>query len=326
MSVQACQRCGTTAPGDYVICPRCHALFHAESLARLLREADALEAQGELVGALGKLREMEPLLPRGSQQALAVRERIATLEPKAPRAARAGTGGQGWVAGAGAVLIAVLGKGKFLLAGLTKLPTLLTFFVSASLWRDGSTGFSLAFLVLGSIYVHEMGHTWAFRRYGIAVSAPMFVPGFGAFVRGTHYPASPTAAGDVALSGPVWGGVSGLLTLLAGLATKEPWVLGAAVLIAEINLFNLFPVWQLDGSRATQCLSKTQVVVLALVGLIGGAVVGSPMSLLAGAGLAVRRFVRAPEGEGDTRTFVVFLSLFVGLLALRSVAHALMPT
>ncbi|MDP3231878.1 MAG: hypothetical protein Q8N26_03810 [Myxococcales bacterium] len=326
MTVQACQRCGTTAPVDSIICPKCHALFHAEKLTTLLRETNQLEADADLVGALGKLREMEPLLPRSSTQALQVRQRIATLEPKAPRAARKGSGGQGWLAGLGAVLIAVLGKGKFLLAGLTKLPTLLTFFVSASLWRDGSTGFALAFVVLGSIYVHEMGHTWAFRRYGIAVSAPMFVPGFGAFVRGTHYPASPTAAGDVALSGPVWGGVSGVLTLLVGVATKEPWVLGAAVLIAEINLFNLFPVWQLDGSRATQCLSKTQVVVLALVGLIGGAVAGSPMSLLAGAGLAVRRFVRAPEGEGDTRTFTVFVSLFVGLLVLRAGAHFLMPT
>ena len=68
-------------------------------------------------------------------------------------------------------------------------------------------GFAL--IVLGSVYVHEMGHTFAFRRYGIAVTPPMFVPGFGAFVRGSHYPKSLTAIGDVALSGPLWGGIAG---------------------------------------------------------------------------------------------------------------------
>jgi Zn-dependent protease len=36
-----------------------------------------------------------------------------------------------------------------------------------------------------------------------------------------------------------------------------------------VNLFNLFPVWQLDGSRALQTLSKRQAVLLALVGLLG---------------------------------------------------------
>jgi len=153
----------------------------------------------------------------------------------------------------------------------------------------------------------------------------MFVPGFGAFVRGSHYPKSPEAAGDVALSGPLWGAASGLVTLALGLALGQPWLIGAAVLIAEVNLFNLFPVWQPDGSRALQTLSKRQAVLLALVGLLGGAATGSPMSLLAGGGLLVRRFVRAPEGPGNRRTFVVFLSCFVVLLALRFVAQHALP-
>jgi hypothetical protein len=48
------------------------------------------------------------------------------------------------------------------------------------------------------------------------------------------------------------------------------------------------------------------------------------MSLLAGAGLIVRRFVRAPAGGGDRRTFFVFLLLFLGLLALRVVSQVMM--
>ena len=41
-----------------------------------------------------------------------------------------------------------------------------------------------------SIYVHEMGHVIALRRYNIAATAPMFIPFFGAFVRMKQYPAT----------------------------------------------------------------------------------------------------------------------------------------
>ena len=37
--------------------------------------------------------------------------------------------------------------------------------------------------LIGSIYIHEMGHVAALRRFGIAASAPMFIPGFGAIIR-----------------------------------------------------------------------------------------------------------------------------------------------
>lgn len=319
-----CERCGSTAPLAFVACPRCHALFHAARLTELAREADTLEGQGDVLGALERLRAMEPLLPPTSTQATALHARITALEPRAARQPGAPSKAPRWLAGLGALAVALVTKGKLLFVGLLKLPTLLSFFVSAALWSDGSSGLGLALVVLGSIYVHEMGHTWAFRRYGIAVSAPMFVPGFGAFVRGSHYPKSAQAAGDVALSGPVWGGVAGVVTLVVGVALQQQWVCGAALLIAEVNLFNLFPVWQLDGSRATQSLSKQQVLVLAVLGLVGGALAGSPMGLLAGAGLLARRWVRPPSGEGEPRTFRVFAGLFVGLLALRLVSQLMM--
>lgn len=331
MTTHTCQRCGSTAPAHFVACPKCHALFHAETLGALLKDADALEARGELVAALEKLRAMEPLLPHASSQATQLRARIAALEPKAAKQPGAPSKAPKWLAGTGAVglavwkfaapLLALLSKGKLLFIGLMKLPTLLSFFVSAALWSDGPGGVGLALVVLGSIYVHEMGHTVAFRRYGIAVSAPMFVPGFGAFVRGAMYPKAPEAAGDVALSGPVWGGVAGAVTLAVGLGLRQPWLCGAAVLIAEVNLFNLFPVWQLDGARATKCLSKQQVLVVGLVTLLGGALAASPMALLAGGGLVARRWALPPEGAGDRRTFVVALVLVLGLLVLRFLAQ-----
>lgn len=327
MSVQTCPRCGTTAPLQFVACPKCRALFHAERLTALSAEADSLEAKGDLHGALEQLRAMEPLLPTASTQAAALRQRIAALEPKAGLAPRASsTKGKGWAAGGiGAVLVALLTKGKFLLLGLTKLPTLMSFFLSAALWRgDGGSSAAIPLILLGSIYVHEMGHTYAFRRYGITVTPPMFVPGFGAFVRGSHYPKSPAAIGDVALSGPLWGGVTGVLVLVLGLALDLTWLQGAALIIAEINLFNLLPVWQLDGNRATACLSRSQVTTLGLVGVIGAALAASPVGFISSAGLLSRRWLSPPPNEeGDARTFKLFLGLLVGLLLLAAAKHLL---
>lgn len=329
--MKTCSHCGGTAPAHFVACPSCQTLFHADQLTQLSKAADAAEAQGDFVSALGHLRAMEPLLPPASRQAEAVRARLTALEPRAGSVTPSKM--PKWLAGLGAVgvalwkflgpLMVVLSKSQLLFAGLLKLPTLLSFFVSAALWRDGPGGTGLALVVLGSIYVHEMGHTWAFHRYGIAVSTPMFVPGFGAFVRGAHYPKSLSAVGDVALSGPVWGGVAGLITLLAGVVFDQAWLSGAAVLIAEINLFNLIPVWQLDGGRASKCLSGTQLVVLGVLAAVGGALAASPMAVVSGLGLAARRFVTQPQPQGDRRTFLVFLGLFGGLLALRLIAQFL---
>jgi Zn-dependent protease len=331
MTTQRCAACGTTAPVHFLACPRCHALFHAEKLSAFAQEATALEAQGDVLGALERLRAMEPLLPSASTQSTQLRARIAALEPRAAGQKGAPSKAPRWLAGLGAVglavwkfaapLLALLSKTKLLFVGLLKLPTLLSFFVSAALWSDGPRGTALAVVVLLSIYVHEVGHTWAFRTYGIAVSPPMFVPGVGAFVRGASYPKSPTAAGDVALSGPLWGGVAGVVVLGAGLVTQEAWLCGAAVLVAEVNLFNLLPVWQLDGARATKCLSPKQLLVVGGVGLLAGALAGSPMALLSSGGLLARRWVYPPEGPGDRRTFVFLLALVLGLSALRFGAH-----
>lgn len=333
MSVLTCRRCGTTAPEHFAACPKCHALFHEVRLTELVRSADTLEASGALIDALAKLREMEPLLPSASNQAATVRARIAALEGRTVGTPGARAKAPRWVAALGAFglaawklgapLVALLSKGKLLLVGLLKLPTLLTFFASAALWSDSTNGIGLALVVLGSVYVHEMGHTFAFQRYGITVSSPMFVPGLGAFVRGSHYPKSAAAIGDVALSGPLWGAVTGVLVLVVGAVLHQQWLCGAAVIIAEINLFNLLPVWQLDGSRAAACLSARQQLALGVVAVAGAVLVVSPMAGLVGAGLLVRRFWSAPPSTGDRRTFYVFLSLIVGLLGLRVLAQAL---
>src|SRR5205823_28674 len=87
---------------------------------------------------------------------------------------------------------------------LTKIGTLLTMFASLGVYW-ALYGWALALGVVISIYIHEMGHVAMIRHYGFPASAPMFIPGLGAFIRlrGVHLPPIPDAR--IGLAGPVYG-------------------------------------------------------------------------------------------------------------------------
>lgn len=162
----------------------------------------------------------------------------------------------------------VLTKGKLVLLGLTKVNTLLSMLVSIGVyWALYGWKFGLGFVL--SIYVHEMGHVMALARYGIPASAPMFIPGFGAFVRLKAYPASPAEDARVGLAGPLWGLGAALACMGIGVITDSGLFSALAKVGAWINVFNLIPVWQLDGSRGFRALTRQhRIYIAALAGLL----------------------------------------------------------
>ena len=77
----------------------------------------------------------------------------------------------------------LLTKGKLLLFGLSKGTTFLSMLAALGVyWTLWGWKFALGFVL--SIYVHEMGHVAAMKRFGLAATAPMFIPGFGALRSG----------------------------------------------------------------------------------------------------------------------------------------------
>ena len=161
------------------------------------------------------------------------------------------------------------------------------------------------------------GTSSVLRRLGIAAGAPLFIPGRR---RARHAEAarrpirsptrrsgSPVRCGALVQASP------------PPRSTRRPacaiW-LAIAELTGFINLFNLIPVWQLDGSRGFHALSQSQrwLVVAAVVVAL----------LLTGAADAVpRRRRRAcgarcsgESGPGDTRTLATFVVLLFALSAL----------
>jgi Zn-dependent protease len=86
----------------------------------------------------------------------------------------------------------------------------------------------------------------------------MFIPGFGAYVRMHRAPPDARTDAQVGLAGPVVGAaVAFALYGLAGI-TGSALLRAVAHAGALVNLFNLTPVWSLDGARGFNALTQAQ--------------------------------------------------------------------
>lgn len=216
---------------------------------------------------------------------------------------------------AGGVLL--LSKGKLLLVGLTKWKTLLSMLAFIGVYiQIWGWKFALGF-VLG-IYVHEMGHVAALHRYGIAATAPMFIPGLGAFVRLKQHFTDVRQDARVGLAGPIWGLAAGLVAYGVGLATDSQIWFAIAQATAFINLFNLVPFWQLDGGRGFHALTRPQRWIAALV--IGGAWMFTHQGLLLLVLiLAIVQAFRAAPDRPDNGALAIYVGLVVVLTWLMAI-------
>jgi Zn-dependent protease len=328
-TLQTCGGCGTEVPASFVDCPSCHRLVHAVRLNELAQRARAAEAASDPKAALLAWQTALTLLPVASIQhetvAATIQRLTAALGPATESGTPARQGRAKWMAGLGAMgalaakfkwaVLLLLGKGKLLLVGLTQVKTVLSMAVALGVYTM-AYGWKFAAGLIASIYVHEMGHVAWLRRYGIPASAPMFVPGLGAFVRLKSHPATPAQDARVGLAGPVWGAAAAVVCLAIGSGGGWPTFMAIARVGAWINLFNLIPVWQLDGGRGFAALSRSQrgwaAGVLWLLALVGH----DGMLFLLAIGATVRAFGAGAPVRGDRQMFALYLALVAGLTAL----------
>jgi Zn-dependent protease len=336
---RVCVACGAQIADALLACPSCGQLIHAAELKQLASEAAGSETAGDTRGALEKWRRMLELLPAQSTQHARVLAKVQALsdavggpqtgggKPSSPD----GAGRSKKAVGLGTVgvllakfkwvILALLGKGKLLLVGLAQAKTFLSMGIALAVYAS-FYGWKFGLGLIASIYVHEMGHVFWLRRYGIAATAPMFIPGFGAFVRLKQHPATVGEDARVGLAGPVWGAAAAVAALALGAALDKPIFFTIARIGAWINIFNLIPIWQLDGGRGFAALSRGQRGLVAAVCwalALSGA--DGMMYLLA----IAASFRAAGKGNapavGDRAVLATYLALVVGLTALMVAAH-----
>jgi Zn-dependent protease len=218
-----------------------------------------------------------------------------------------------------AILI-VLSKAKLLLVGLAQIKTLLTMALAMGVYSS-AYGWRFAAGLIASMYVHEMGHVAALRRFGIPATAPVFIPGFGAFVRLKQHPATPGEDARVGLAGPVWGAATAFAFLATGVLFRSRALLAIARAGAWINLFNLAPVWQLDGGRAFAALSRRQRAAAAAILWGLGLLAGDGLLFLLAIAATARAFGRGAPAEGDRPALAAYAALAVVLTLMATLAR-----
>ena len=314
---RTCARCATELSPFALACPACSALVHRAKLEELAGLADAAAAQGDPATARAHWLEARELVPLRSEQHELIGARITELtnQVEAGRPQPSKRDGGSWsgrsIGIAAAIGLLLVGKLKFLLLGLSKLGTVASMFGFILVYWS-IHGWPLAVGLAGSIYVHEMGHVAMLRRLGINASAPLFIPGVGALVMLRQHVTDPITDARIGLAGPVWGLGAAVVAWVIYQIIGAPIWLAIAELTGFLNLFNLMPIWQLDGSRGFHALSRSQRWVVVLVIGVALALTGVTLLWIVGA-VAVYRAVRGEQGPGHQPTAVTFAGLVLAL-------------
>jgi Zn-dependent protease len=319
---QACLKCsGVLAPGA-LVCGGCHTLVHAAELEQLAADARLHEERRELSEAQEDWRKALELLPEDSAQAEWVRGNTQRLGALAATTA-ATHARNAWAKKFGplAPLVILLAKGKFLLS-LFKLEFLLSLgsFV-VFYWLLYGVKFGVGFAAL--ILLHEMGHFAEIKRRGLPADMPVFLPGFGAYVRWTALGVSTQTRAFVSLAGPMAGCVGAALCALLWMETGTAFWLGLASLTALLNVLNLIPIWVLDGGQAIAALNKIERIILSAFAVLLAASFAQPFLLLVAAGAGYRVFdknIPAAPSNAATIYYSVLLTALAYILHLAPLA------
>jgi Zn-dependent protease len=175
---------------------------------------------------------------------------------------------RGFIGGLVALLLGALAYGKYAVLLIFKIPALATLgsalisIGAYSLW--GGPWFAVGLVLM--IFIHEMGHVVEIRRQGMAATAPIFIPFFGAAIFQRSHAQSPMRQAQIGIAGPIAGTIGATAALVLYGSTHWTVLLMWAYFGFLINLFNMIPFGMLDGGWILAPVSKwIQVAGLALL-------------------------------------------------------------
>jgi Zn-dependent protease len=312
LTPRKCKACGRDLASTELACVQCHSLVYSEELTVLSLRANRLEESGDFQQALEEWRNSIQMLPPQSTQADWVRDHIRKLELSIP-SARPAPDKHHWAKKLGplAPIAIFLAKAKWLFA-LFKLKFLFSLGAFFALyWAMWGWKFGVGFGVL--VLIHEMGHYIDIRRRGLPADMPVFLPGFGAYVRWQAMGVSLETRAGVSLAGPLAGLLAGVGCLLLWWKTGDPIWAGLTRAGVWLNLMNLSPVWILDGGQVTNALDRNGRWMALAAAALCALVFQESVFLLVAAGFVWRLFTKDLPPVASPRTVIYFICV-LGLL------------
>jgi Zn-dependent protease len=328
---RVCSVCQAELRSGDLACPRCATLVHRDRLDAISKAALELErtATQQEPGPLAEARELWrsalPLLPREATQADWIRQHIKALDTQLAgyeKTAELDSPKQkpNWTKRLGplAPIAVLLAKLKSFFFILLKLKFLLSFALFLGVyWSLFGPWFGAGFAI--QILIHELGHVFAVKRQGLKADLPVFLPGFGAYVRWQGFNISVERRAEIALAGPLFGLFAAAGCMGLYMYTQRPVFAALAHAGAWLNLLNLIPVWMLDGGQAAHALSRLQRGLLLVSSVVFFALTDQKVFLLVAAGMVYRLFTKDVPEEPSTRTMVFYMALLFLLGALLKV-------
>ncbi|MBJ6723327.1 site-2 protease family protein [Geomesophilobacter sediminis] len=125
-----------------------------------------------------------------------------------------------------------------------------------SMWAYAMTwGWSFAALFVLLLFIHEMGHAIALKKFGVNAGAPVFIPFVGAFIAMKEMPKDVRVEAWTAMAGPLAGTAGAIACCAVAIALHSKLLVAAAYSGFFLNLFNLIPISPLDGGRVVAAIS-----------------------------------------------------------------------
>lgn len=284
--------------------------MHADELTRIKAEATAFEEAGEFRLARDSWLKALELLPPEARQEEWVRKHAESLEiGRQTNSPDVKTHDWARKFGPLAPIAIVLAKGKALFA-IFKLKFLLSF--AAFLWfyavlYGGYFGMGFAALIL----LHEMGHFIDVRRRGLSADMPIFLPGFGAYVKWKALGVPAETRAFVSLAGPLAGWIASAACALIW------WKTGAGIWAALarasvwLNVLNLIPIWILDGGQAIAAMNRAERITLATIGVALSLLLSEGIFFLVAGGACYRLFTHDFPSQPSRRVTAYYLGVLV---------------
>jgi len=316
-----CHNCGAPLGLGAIVCPQCHTLLHSEQLLRISAAAKALEEKGELLQARDAWLSALPLLPHDADQAQWIRGHAYKLEISSKNAAPP-TPKYQWAKRLGplAPIAILLAKSQAFILALFKFKFVFSLLAYVAIyWELFGAKFGVGFALM--ILIHEMGHYIDIRRRGLPADMPIFLPGFGAYVRWQALGVTRQTRAEVSLAGPLAGLLAAVVCAALWFSTGNTIWAALARTGAWLNIVNLTPIWVLDGGQAANALDKTGRLMLLIACAVLGVFVWDISFAIVGAGALYRVFASDLPPQGSPR----ITGYFVGLLAALALIMKFVP-